>query len=161
MNQRLMCASLILLACFCQAAQAGQELLKNPSFEEQGSDADVAADWNRWGPWINYETGWTPTHSGKGMIGYHHWQIESNDDSGIWQDVKVEPGKEYTFSVFVCCDDPGSDHGAKDVELRLEAPKGDSQQTIQSATTTCKEIGYGQWKKLQITGKASGDTLAC
>src|SRR5271156_4055173 len=81
------------------------QVLLNPSFEDAGTSADLAANWNRWGNWINRETDWTPTHSGGCMIGYHHWQIVDDQTSGIWQDVQsVKAGQRFTFSVWVWSD---------------------------------------------------------
>src|ERR1035437_1138729 len=103
------------------AMGADSNLLQNPSFEEQGEKNDLAQHWNRWGQWINRETSWVPTHGGSCLIGYHHWQIESADNSGIWQDLpKVSAGQRYKFSAFVMVDKVDSGVPFQKTELRLE-----------------------------------------
>ena len=134
------------------------DLLQNPSFEEQGNASDLAAHWYRWGQWINREDGWNPTHSGKCMIGYHHWRIEDANDSGIWQDVAgVKTGQRYKFSVFAWFDK--TDAPARQVELRLEATRNGQQVTIESAKFLPKDFPAGQWHQLSVTGTTPEDNL--
>jgi len=145
---KLLLASL----CFLVAAfSARGQSLQNSSFEEQGDGPDLAAHWNRWGQWINRETDWSPTHSGKCLIGYHHWQIEDGANSGIWQEVTgAKPGQRFRFTVFVWVDKAGAP--AREIELRLEATHGDHQLTIQSTTFSTKDIPTGQWYPISVTG---------
>jgi len=96
MSRNLLC--IVLSVVFASAASAA--MLENESFEELGDSFDKASGWNRWGDWINREDSWTPTHDGTCILAYHHWQIETEDSSGFWQDAKnIRPGKMYTFSV--------------------------------------------------------------
>ena len=115
--------ALIVSLCVVVAAfLVRADLLQNPSFEEQGIAPDLAAHWYRWGQWINREDSWAPTRTGKCMIGYHHWQIEDANDSGIWQDITgVKVGQRFKFSVFVWFDKTNAP--AREVELRLEATR--------------------------------------
>lgn len=143
---------LLIVVCFLAAALplCGQTL-QNSSFEESGDGPDLAAHWNRWGDWINRESGWSPTHGGKCLIGYHHWQIEGGANSGIWQEVPgVTPGQRFRFTVFVWVDK--TEAPAREIELRMEATRGDHQLTIQSATFPVKEMPTGQWFPISITG---------
>ena len=95
-----------LLALLCLVTSItclkADNLLKNPSFEDAGASPDNAADWSRWGDWINRESEWIPTHSGKCLIGYHHWQITKPDNSGMWQEIpaNVKASQKFKFSVF-------------------------------------------------------------
>jgi hypothetical protein len=144
----------LLVASFCLLAAAlpvcGQTL-QNPSFEEQGDGPDLAAHWNRWGQWINRETDWSPTHTGKCLVGYHHWQIENGENSGIWQEVTgATPGQRFRFTVFVWVDK--ADAPAREIELRLEATHGDHQLTIESVTFPVKQMPTGQWFPISVTG---------
>jgi hypothetical protein len=145
---KLLVASLCFLAATLPLR--GQSL-QNPSFEEQGDAPDLAAHWNRWGDWINRESEWSPTHDGKSLIGYHHWQIERDANSGIWQEVTgATPGQRFRFTVFVWVDK--SVAPAREIELRLEASRGGRQLTIQSVTFPVKEMPTGQWLPISVTG---------
>ena len=166
MNHRT-CASIVLVAALSVATAAlhaqstSAPLLTNGSFEQQGDGPDQAAGWSRWGDWINREDGWSPTHSGKCLIGYHHWQITKADSSGLWQDVKVEPGKRYTFSVYATHDTADKPaHDADTVELRLEAVGTGDPVLITTENFPVAKLDTGKsWGKLSITGKATTGTL--
>ena len=98
-----------------------------------GEAADRAVGWDRWGNWINRECDWSPVNDGTCLIGYHHYKIEDNADSGCFQNIDVEPGRYYTFSVLANADQPGDGYnGAKEVELRLETTLHGQQATIAS-----------------------------
>ena len=131
-------------------------LLANGSFEQQGNASDVAANWNRWGSWMNRETAWKPTHSGSAEIGYHHWQITSNDTSGLWQDVNVEAGKRYTFSIYAQHDVPADgQNDARTVELRMESVTDDGQVTLNSQDFDVEKLATGkEWMRLSLSGTA-------
>jgi hypothetical protein len=138
----------------------GPSLLANGSFEQAGASGDVAAGWNRWGAWMNRETGWTPTRSGSCEIGYHHWQVETAENSGLWQDVSVEPGGRYTFSIFAQRDIPhGGQNEAKSVELRLEAVMPQGQVTLNSRTFDVSGLAAGKWTRLTVEGTAETRTM--
>ncbi len=132
----------------------GTNLLKNASFETAADAADRAADWPRWGHWLNRETDWQPRRDGQCVLGYHHWQIESAADSGTYQDVAVPPGSRATFSVYAAADpNVAEKHGPDSVELRLEAHDGDRLLTVASQTYRASELATcGGWSRLQITG---------
>lgn len=138
----------------------GQELLKNPSFEEVGTEPDHAAGWERWGNWMNREDSWTPTRSGKALIGYHHWQIESGGDSGLWQDAPVQKGKRYTFSIYVTQDPAKDAKPVQRLELALEATIDGKQAVIVRKVIPGNEIATNpQWSRLSITGTAPSDKM--
>ncbi len=139
----------------------GPSLLRNGSFEQQGDKSDVALDWNRWGPWMNRQTAWTPTHSGSCEIGYHHWQITSDETSGLWQDVNVEPGQRYAFSIYAQRDVPASgDAEARTVELRLESVTDHGQLTLNSRNFDVSRLATGgQWTRLSVSGTADASRL--
>jgi endoglucanase len=135
-------------------------LLQNGSFETPGEQNDLADHWRRWGDWMNREDSWTPTHSGKALMAYHHWQIEKADTSGLFQDVDVTPGQRYTFSVFAQHDDPKGAHDATSVEIRLENTKPDGQVVLNSETFKVAELPTGDhWKQLSVSGTAVSKTV--
>ena len=142
---------------------AGKSLLVNGSFEQVGPEGpDRAAHWNRWGNWMNYENSWSPTHDGKGLIGYHHWQIEgAGGSSGIWQDVKVTAGQRYTFTLFAQHDPaeaPKLDAGT--LELRLEAVAGNGTVTLNNQGFTVSKLATGKdWTRVAVSGTATTDTI--
>ncbi len=139
----------------------GQSLLANGSFEQEGDSSDVAANWNRWGQWINREAGWTPTHSGSAEIGYHHWQITSDDTSGLWQDVNVEAGKRFTFSIYAQRDIPAEGQSeARSLELRMESVTDHGEVTLNSQTFDVKTLASGkEWIHLTVSGTANSPRL--
>lgn len=136
-------------------------LLANGSFEEQASRSDLAANWNRWGQWMNRETTWLPTHSGSAEIGYHHWQINSNDKSGWWQDVSVDAGKRYTFSIYGQRDIPSPGQTeARTLELRMESVMEDGEVTLNSQTIDISQLAVGkEWTHLSVSGTANAPRL--
>ena len=82
-----------------------EPVLENASFEDPMDPADwtcdIAKDWTRWGHWMNRETGWMPTKSGTCLIGYHHWEINGTENSGVSQLISgVAKEASYTFSIF-------------------------------------------------------------
>jgi hypothetical protein len=138
-------------------------LLKNASFESEGASADTAANWSRWGDWINRESSWMPTHSGKCLLGYHHWQITSQANSGVWQDVSnVKSGQKFKFSVFVFADAPdkSDDAAAEKIEVRLEATRNGQQVAIESVSVPVSEIpADSAWHEVSVSGTTPEDNL--
>ena len=136
----------------CAPAAFAQDLL-NPSFEDPETAVtnpwgDLAAHWGRWGNWINRESAWMPTHSGSGLIGYHHWQIQEDASSGIYQDVPKAPANvTHVFSVY-SFKDTGTD--AEYVELRIE--KLDGKDVIASKVYWKTELQAGTWQLLTVSG---------
>ena len=121
---------------------------EEPETQKENSYGDLAANWGRWGNWINRETGWTPTHSGQCMIGYHHWEIAESGDSGIYQDVPGIPaGKTVLFSINALKDDKTD---AESIEVRLEGLNGEG--SIASKTYKMDEIKTDGWAPLSIIG---------
>ena len=144
----------VLLSLLCMLTDAsGAVDISNPSFEDVETEVDnpygdLAAGWGRWGHWMNRETGWKPTVSGKCVMGYHHWEISGSDTSGIFQDVEdIEPESTCTFSVHVAKD---SGTNAESVELRLEKLGGF--ETLASMTYSMQDI-KGSYSKLSVTGR--------
>jgi len=139
----------------------GPSLLANGSFEQQADRSDLAANWNRWGPWINREASWLPTHSGSAEIGYHHWQVDSNETSGLWQDVNVETGKRYTFSIFAQHDIPATGQtDARSLELRIESVTDRGQVTLNSQTFDISNLATGkEWTCVSVSGTAISSRL--
>jgi glucan 1,3-beta-glucosidase len=136
-------------------------LLANGSFEQQGGRSDLAADWNRWGQWMNRETAWLPTHSGSAEIGYHHWEVSSENTSGWWQDVTVETGKRYTFSIYAQRDIPARGQTeARTLELRVESVTKDGQVTLNSQTFDISKLATGnEWTRMSVSGTADTPRL--
>ena len=139
----------------------GPSLLANGSFEQQADHGDLAANWNRWGPWMNREAAWLPTHSGSAEIGYHHWQITSEDTSGWWQDVSVETGKRYTFSIFAQRDIPAKGQTeARTLDLRIESVTDRGEVTLNSQTFDVNGLASGkEWTRLSVSGTADTPRL--
>ncbi|MBN1268088.1 MAG: hypothetical protein JXB04_00735 [Kiritimatiellae bacterium] len=142
------------LACLASAlivASAYGQLL-NGSFEQPDSPenrtSDRALHWGRWGDWINRETGWTPTHSGTCLIGYHHWKIEGGNSSGLFQDViDVPPGSACAFKTFIFRD-AGSN--VESVEMCLE-PFGGGE-PIACQRWGMDDLPEGSWEEISISG---------
>jgi hypothetical protein len=141
-----------------QDATAETSLLSNASFEDAGDQPDRAATWQRWGNWINREDSWTPTKSGQCVLGYHHWRIENADDSGVWQDVKVEAGKTYRLVVPMLAD-PG-ENPVDSVTVALEATVDGRQVTLVDETARGIDLQTSTtWSGLSIQAVAPADTI--
>lgn len=156
----LMMAIMGFLVLSTVAVQA--QSLQNASFERPGDADDRAYGWDRWGQWINRECSWTPVVDGSCLIGYHHWQIESGDSSGLYQDVAgAKEGARYAFKIMANADLAKEDKkGPVSVELRLECTVYGEQVTINSSTYKVEEIATGdQWSPLTVSGTAANDTL--
>lgn len=153
---------MLLAAASLSAAVVRAQTLANPSFEEQGEQADLASGWSRWGHWVNRENDWTPVRDGSCLMGYHHWQIESSDSSGFYQDVSnVVPGKVYSFSVYANAD-PSEDEtsNADSVELRLETTLYGEQSIVVSKIYRFVDLATnGQWSLLRVRAAAPRDIL--
>ena len=85
------------------------QLLLNGSF-------DSLTSWNRWGDSMNLQTNPTSTRTGAADIVCG----PSSSPSGLWQDVRVTPGRQYTLSLWANHDKHLSP-GTGSIELRLES----------------------------------------
>ena len=144
--------------------RAGRNLLQNSSFEVV-EDAEKAGDrakgWSRWGQWFNREEKWEPRRDGNCLLGYHHWQIEKADNSGVYQDVAgLTPGARCTFGVYASRDVPDKDKkGPQSVEIRLESPFEGRLLTVASRTYRASDLASGNaWSYLQVTGAIPTDS---
>jgi hypothetical protein len=152
-------AILALLAAVLAAPTAAraEPLLQNASFEEPldpvNFTCDMAKGWPRYGHWMNRETGWRPTKSGDCLIGYHHWEINGTENSGISQSITdVLPGKEYTFSIHAFLD---PDTNAESILLRLSDGKDILAEQLYGIATLVKK----EWTTLSVSGKAKSQKL--
>ena len=151
-------AGAVLLAA-SMTLTAGAWELQNPSFEDADESADnpygdLSANWGRWGHWMNRETGWKPVRTGKCIMGYHHWQIEDDETSGLYQDVDGVPaGKSYTFKVFAMKD---KETDIDNIELRLELLGGAS--TVASTNYKLSDL-KSEWTELSVTGTPETEGL--
>jgi len=146
------------------AGAAAPNLLTNASFElvkDAAKATDQARGWDRWGNWFNREEQWKPQRDGSCLLGYHHWQIEKADSSGVYQDVNgLTPGGRYTFGVYANRDIPASGkQGPRDVEIRLESPVGGRLLAVASQTYSAASLASGDaWSYLHVTGTLPGET---
>ena len=148
------------ISCPMPHQDTGTNLLQNPSFETAGDAADRAQHWDRWGDWLNREQDWKPQRDGRCVLGYHHWQIDSADDSGVFQDVtSIKPGTRCTFSVDANRDMPAEGkQGPVAVEVRIESRLCDRLLTVASQTYQAKDLATSDgWSRLQVTGTVPAD----
>ena len=162
MNRFFVFLILVSGLAFSSPAVAGEELLVNSSFEEQGESADFAKGWSRWGNWINRETGWNPVLDGKCLLGYHHWQIEKDETSGFYQDIEnVQPGRMCTFSIHANADAIAEgQQGPVSVEIRLETTVYDEQSVVISQRYEVSDLAGGtEWSRLCVRAKTPNNRL--
>lgn len=147
---------------------SGENLLRNPSFEEPKAPtnaADEARDWNRWGAWLNREVSWTPARDGEAIMAYHHWRIDEPDNAGSWQDVTgLDDRARYTLTVHANVDRGDADERegiADSVELRLEAPDAEGRMLrLGSRTYAAHELATGKdWSRLNVSAPSVGSTM--
>ena len=135
-----------------------ENLLRNASFElgaNADPDSDLARDWQRWGPWLNRETDWAPPRDGSCLLGYHHWQVETHEPSGIYQDLSgLHAGARCLFTVLANRDEPAPGrHGARTIELRIESTIAGQTVNVASQDFAVSDIAGGQcWSRLQVAG---------
>ena len=143
------------------AAETQAPALTNPSFEDQGVAPDRAAGWSRWGNWFNREDGWTPVRSGRCILGYHHWEIPSSNDSGVYQDCAgAIMGRLYTFGIYVNPDKAkGDKKEARTIELRLESTLNGQQLTLASKSYKLADLAPDRWERLFVSGAPVNNTL--
>ena len=156
-----MCTAAFYAAFPCSWVQATPALV-NASFEEGGTPPDTAVGWTRWGEWINRETDWKPVRTGKAVLGYHHWQIPSEADSGVWQEVKdVKAGQKVKFSIFLMVDPvSGNQARAEYVELRLEYSKNGWQEVLAQKRVPLKNFPADEaWHPVEVEGEACADGI--
>lgn len=156
------CGALLAVVVMPADLLAESMLLRNPSFElPKAGASDEAESWFRWGDWINRETDWTPVYDGQAILAYHHWRIQGDADSGIWQDLEaVEKGVRYAFSIRANADLGAEGASASEVELRLESTVDGRQVIVNSRRFPVEFIAQGdQWSKLEVSGTAANDTL--
>jgi hypothetical protein len=157
--RKLVVASMLVWAVGT-CADTFAQLLKNGGFEDAEAEkdnpyGDLCANWGRWGDWMNRETAWVPTHTGNSLMGYHHWEIMSDSDSGCYQDVPDAPaGKKYSFSVFAFKDDKTN---AESVEMRLEKLGGG--ETLASRVYAIEEIKSAGWGEISVSGQNKEDGI--
>lgn len=136
------------------AVTLNAEDLRNASFEDPLDSgvgynwvSDRAVFWERWGGWFNRETSWSPVLSGQCLMAYHHWRIQGDETSGIYQDIPAAAaGQPYTFSIQVFRDKGAN---AEFVEVRMETAQGG--QTLASQLYKMADLKSGKWTKLSVT----------
>ncbi len=139
-------------SCLLCAAPCSGEALKNPSFEEPAESgpwtADRAAHWERKGAWFNRETSWQPVNDGECMMGYHHWQVQQDAPSEIYQDLADVPaGRSYTFSLQALKDKMTN---VEHVELRLEPCRGG--EPLAAKVFRMSDLKSGRWTTISVSG---------
>lgn len=87
----------VLLVSLLATAAASQCMLADPSFELEGSGAQVFAGWNQFGP---------VSRSGQVVHGHGAAQVTGPntgqfDVAGVWQNLACSPGQRWTTSVYV------------------------------------------------------------
>lgn len=162
LKRELFAVSCLLAVMECASAKVTiTPQLVNPSFEDAGDAGDRAAGWGRWGNWFNREEGWTPVRSGHCILGYHHWEIPSENGSGVYQDVVgAVKGSSYTFGVYVSVDKAkeGTKNAAT-IELRLESTLDNHQQTLASKIFRVADLPANNWQKLTVSGSSTNETF--
>jgi len=151
--------SVIVILVASATAQAQE--LRNASFEDPVESglgynwvSDRAANWERWGGWFNRETSWSPVFDGQCMAAYHHWRIQGDDSSGLYQDIPNLPaGKPYSFGIKVFKDKGAN---AESVEVRIEPLGGGD--PIASTLYRMADLKSDRWNQLTVvaTNKKPG-----
>lgn len=150
----------IACAMLVGTAAMAENLLFNPSFEEAGESATVAKGWNGWGDWLTREDSWSPTHSGKALMGYHHWKVPHESGVGLWQDAKVEAGRRYMFSIYANVDHPKDGNPPREVIVELEATIDGRQMLLARRIYPVEWLATGNdWSRLVVSAVAPADNL--
>lgn len=136
------------------SAQQDAPALSNSSFEIAGEKPEEIPGWGVWGGGIERVDTWRPTRTGEGMVGYKHWVIQDNGDSGLFQDAtSAVAGGTYEFSLWIY-PDAAKQNGFAGVELRLESGVDGRQVTVATNLVAGADIPAGRWSRILVRGTA-------
>jgi endoglucanase len=131
----------------------GRNLLRNPSFESPAAPTGFADEWNHWGDRIIRQDSPAAAHSSKFAI------TSSAGDGGAWQDVHVEAGKQYAFSLFSHHDGASPPKG-QTILISLEASIEGKQVPLAERSYEIEQLeSAGGWSLLQVSARAVSDEL--
>ncbi len=163
------------------AIDTGANLLRNPGFEQQGSNEEKALYWNlsnpdrlgeMWGTaarvsWRTYSGSWEGTIRGT-------W-IGLGTEGGFWQDVSAIPGQQYHFTAWFWADDgnPDGPWTAGEQAMKIEFLNSQTQlvsaatnaisgvnQTWQSRTMNAVAPDNAAWARVVILARNVGGSGA-
>jgi glucan 1,3-beta-glucosidase len=119
------------------------------------------ANWSSLEPPANRELTLTSARANSSEVTYNHAQVDSTDSSVLSQDVNVEPGKRYLFSIFAQRIAPAAAKTeAHSIELRLQSVTEDGEVTLNSRTFQVRQLPTGkQWQRLSVSGTADAPRL--
>jgi glucan 1,3-beta-glucosidase len=149
-----------------KSASDQETLLNNGCFGAEGHSASALKGWNQWGS-IEVARAGQPTVKPNAPI-----RFVADGDSGLWQDVAVQPGQPCRFSVLASRSGGGGGgdgggggggapaRGAGFVELRLESPLEGKVLAVASSEVSLDSLETGDgWSTLTVTGTPLSDTL--
>ena len=136
--------------------------LENGDFGYPSDNPEVPEGWTTFGDCFFRETGWAPQTPSGAMMGYHHYRVSGNNNSGMQQDVTgVQAGQRVRFSVLMMVDkhDAGSQRPYC-VELILEGTKDGEQQTVATKEVVLEEFPTDdEWHEVFVEGTLPVDSL--
>jgi endoglucanase len=132
-------------------------LLKNGSFEDAGTQANLANGWTRDGIGFRRETG--AAHSGNADLVYQGGP-NAPKTSGIWQEVPATLGGRYHLSVFVSRDGDAKSQDDTMIEVRLEGMLDGHQVILNTTKAHAADVGTGEkWTRFAVDGTAIGTLI--
>lgn len=152
----------IILKLLSAVAIASGQTLENTSFETQGPSPSEIHAWGTWGKGIFRvdKSEWAPVHEGDAMLGFRHWESDTQETVGIFQDVKdITAGTLYQYSVMVYLDSPESGTLPSQIELRFESEIDGAMATVSKRIFDPKEIERDKWIEINVVGTAPKDNL--
>ncbi len=159
MSRTILIASAVVLV---MAGSLYSQSLENGDFGYPSENPEFPEGWTIWGDWLLRETGWAPQTPSGAMMGYHHYRVSGNNNSGMQQDVtSTKAGQRVRFSVLIMVDKhDASSKRPYCVELMLESTKDGEQQTVASKEVVLEEFPTDeQWHEVFVEGTLPADSL--
>jgi hypothetical protein len=159
MSKTIITISAVVLAT---AGSLFSQGLQNGDFRYPSDNPEIPESWTTFGDCFFRETGWAPQPPSGAMMGYHHYRVSGNNNSGMHQDVSgVKAGQKVRFSVLMMVDKHNEDSQRPYcVELILEGAKDGQQQTVASKEVVLEEFPTDdEWHEVFVEGTLPVDNL--
>lgn len=150
----------VLMALLIADAQADANLIRNPSFEEQGSAHGHALYWEMNQPDAHGDTWGSASREdwrsrdGMYILTLRGAWAAAGETGGCWQEAAAEPEQTYHVSAWYWADE---DWSPKKQEMKIEFWNADHRRLLDSKSISLGEIG-SEWTQRRIVATAPQET---
>jgi hypothetical protein len=132
-------------------------LLDNGGFDEQAEKPTTARGWEHVGPAFPREAD-RETSLGEAHIRFDPRQRRDRQPAALAQAIaSLTPGQRYVFSIAVRCAEQDA-CGDDELELRIEAPRGQRILHVATRKWRVRDLPPGQWNRIFVAGTAPSET---